>query len=355
MIIILSLFTAFIITFVAIPTIVTVANKKNLYDEPNIRNVHKTRIPTLGGFAIFAGVTLSFTLFWEASGIYEMSYIIAGIIILFIIGLKDDVLVIAPKWKLLGQIFVALIVIVLADIRITGFHGFVGINDIGYIPSILFTIFIIVVIMNGFNLIDGIDGLASGIGILTSITFGMMFYLEYQNQYTLLAAGLTGSLIAFFYFNVFSKKQKIFMGDTGSLILGFLQAIMAIQILEFELSSSTALHFGSTPALAIGILCIPMFDTLRVFCIRIIRGRSPFSCDKQHIHHKLIDLGLSHIQSTGILLIANIFFIILVFTLQRLGVIRLILLMLVLASILSTIPVLLVRQKRKKEPESFPN
>jgi len=346
---------ALIITYAAIPTIVTVARLKNLVDEPNGRSSHKYNTPTLGGIAIFAGVLLSFTLFSELTLVWEMPYIIAGIIIVFFIGLKDDVVIISAKWKLLGQLITAIILTSLADIRITDFYGFLGINEIGYWASIIFTIFVFVVVMNGFNLIDGIDGLAAGVGIVTSLSFGIMFYLEKQYPYALLAAGLMGSLVSFFWFNVFGLRKKIFMGDSGSLILGLMQAILVIKIIAYEKGASTDFYYGATPAIAIGILIVPLYDTLRVFTLRILRGNSPFKADKRHVHHRLLDLGLNHLQATGTILVANILIIAIAFLLNNMGVLKLTAIVLSLATVLSLVPILLVKQKKKKELETLPD
>lgn len=346
---------ALLITWAAIPTIVTVARMKNLVDKPNGRSSHKYNTPTLGGIAIFAGVLISFTLFSELTLVWEMPYIIAGIIIVFFIGLKDDVVIISAKWKLLGQLTTAIILTCLADIRITNFYGLFGIHQIGYVTSIIFSIFVFIVIMNGFNLIDGIDGLAAGVGIVTSLCFGLMFYFEKQYPYALLAAGLIGSLVSFFRFNVFGLRKKIFMGDSGSLILGLMQAILVIKIISYEKGTSIDFYYGATPAIAIGILIVPLYDTLRVFTLRIFRGNSPFKADKTHVHHRLLDLGLNHIQATGTILIANIFIITISFILNKLGVLKLTVIVLLLATALSLLPIMMVRHRKKKELETLPD
>jgi UDP-N-acetylmuramyl pentapeptide phosphotransferase/UDP-N-acetylglucosamine-1-phosphate transferase len=328
---------------------------KNLYDEPNGRSSHKYNTPTLGGVAIFAGTLLSFTLFSELTLVWEMPYIIAGIIIVFFIGLKDDIIMISAKWKLLGQLITAVILSCMADIRITNIYGFLGIDEIGYIPSILLTIFVMVVVMNGFNLIDGIDGLAAGVGIVTSLSFGLMFYLEKQYPYALLAAGLMGSLISFFWFNVFGLRKKIFMGDSGSLIIGLMQAILVIKILGYEKGTAMSFYYGATPAIAIAILIVPLYDTFRVFTLRILRGQSPFVADKMHVHHRLLKLGLSHIQATGAILVANILIIAIAFLLQSLGVLKLTVVLLILATLFSLLPYFFNRHRKRKELETLPD
>jgi UDP-N-acetylmuramyl pentapeptide phosphotransferase/UDP-N-acetylglucosamine-1-phosphate transferase len=264
-------------------------------------------------------------------------------------GIKDDILIINPWKKLAGQIIAALIISVLADIRITHLFGLLGIDQLPYIVSILLTILVLLVIINGFNLIDGIDGLASGIGILTSSVFGIWFWMTGNIAYTILSFSFTGSLLAFFSFNVFSNKNKIFLGDTGSLVTGLVIGVLACSFLQLESTAEGVADIQSSPAFAFGILIVPLFDTLRVFALRIIQGKSPFVADRQHIHHRLLQLGITHLQATLILVSVNMFFIALCYLLQGIGIIGLMAVVLGLATLLSYILMILVREKAKKE------
>jgi UDP-N-acetylmuramyl pentapeptide phosphotransferase/UDP-N-acetylglucosamine-1-phosphate transferase len=337
---------AFFITYIVIPSIVKVSNLKGLFDRPNDRTSHTGNIPTLGGVAVFIGWILTFTIF-SGSGIdHELKYIIGAMLILFFIGIKDDVLMIDPKKKLISQILAAGIVGMLGDIRITCFHNFLGICDIPYFVSILVTIFVAVVIINGFNLIDGIDGLASGVGIIASAFFGTWFFINHYTSYSIMSFALTGSLLSFFFFNVYGKENKIFLGDTGSLIIGLAITVFTIRFLEYDLNVSAKTKIDSGPAVAIGVLIVPLFDTLRVFFIRIMQRGSPFKADRQHIHHQLLDLTNSHIQSTIIILVANLFIIALCLLLQSIGIGLLLLVVVVAASILSYIPNYLVSRRK---------
>lgn len=336
---------AFSITYFAIPSIVSVANSKMLYDLPNGRTSHTKPTPVLGGIAIFAGLLISTIVFSVMSFGSELKYIIGGLIIIFFIGIKDDILTIDPKKKLIAQILAALLIAVLGDVRVTHLHGFLGINEISYTLSLVFTVFFFIVVTNAFNLIDGIDGLASGIGIITTVTFGCWFAVSGYDSYAVMSFALIGSLTAFFYFNVFGKRNKIFLGDTGSLILGFSLAVLAIRFMGFELYSTGILKVESTPAITFGILIIPLFDTLRVFTLRIIQGKSPFTADKQHIHHRLLDLGFTHNKATAIILSINLFFIGMSLALQHIGNIYLIITQLSIASCLSFIMMQLLRRK----------
>jgi UDP-GlcNAc:undecaprenyl-phosphate/decaprenyl-phosphate GlcNAc-1-phosphate transferase len=335
------------ITWYAIPSIVNVAQLTGLNKKPNHRSSHKNGTPLFGGVAVFAGFTISTIIFAGIGFIYELKYIIAGLVILFFTGIKDDIFIIDPKKKLVAQIIASLIIIILGDIRIENFHGVGGIYGINYIASVLFTLFVFIVIINGFNLIDGVDGLASGVGIITSVTFGIWFWISGHIPYVILCFSLAGSLVAFFRFNVFSIKNKIFLGDTGSLIVGLAMSVIVTRFLQFEVNATGLAIIPSTPTVAISILIIPFFDTLRVFVIRVANGGSPFKADRLHVHHRLLDLVNSHIKTTFIMLVTNILFIILVLVLRNIGDGALITIVLALATGLSYIPVYLLRKKEK--------
>jgi UDP-N-acetylmuramyl pentapeptide phosphotransferase/UDP-N-acetylglucosamine-1-phosphate transferase len=340
---------AFIITFLAIPSIVDVSRIKHLYDVPNGRTSHKANTPTLGGLAIFAGFVISSMIFLHIPDIPYIQYVIAGIIVVFFIGLKDDVIAIAPMTKFIGQLFAATIIIDLGDIRLTGLYGLFGVTDIGYYGSDLLTIFVIIAIVNAFNLIDGIDGLAAGVGILASAVFGFWFFEVGQLQLAILACALIGSLLAFAWFNVFSKKRKIFMGDIGSLLLGFIMSIFAIKFNDLNAAlGAHPMRVVAAPAVSIGILIVPIYDTIRVFILRMVHGRSPFLPDREHVHHYMIELTGNHGKATAIILAVNVLFIILALLLSNLRNYQLFLILIFAAAMVSSIPYLLVKRKRKR-------
>jgi UDP-GlcNAc:undecaprenyl-phosphate GlcNAc-1-phosphate transferase len=284
--IVLSFFTSFFITFMAIPSIKRVATVKHLYDEPGGRKSHTSRIPTLGGVAIFAGLIFSFTFFSAEIVYHSRQYIVSAILILFFIGIKDDIIPIPAFKKLIGQFIAAAIIAVSGGIRITSMHNLLGIHAVSYPVSILITIFTIIVIINSFNLIDGIDGLAAGIGVIVAGVFGFIFlyYGEMTMALTILAFSLVGALLGFLYYNF--SPARIFMGDTGSLVIGLVISVLAINVIELKsnmngVSSNSVIVSG--PAFVVTVLIIPLFDTLRVFCIRLINKKSPFSADRNHI------------------------------------------------------------------------
>ena len=340
---------AFVITYISIPSIVQVAILKHLYDEPNGRTSHDIVTPTLGGLAIFSGFVISTMVFVNIAEIAYVQYIIASVIVIFFVGLKDDIIGLSPMKKFIGQIIAAAIVIDLGGIKLHSLHGFAGIYGMDHYSSDFLSIFVIIAVVNAVNLIDGLDGLASGVGILAASTFGIWFYLEGEIQLAILAVTLIGALMAFFRFNVYSKKNKLFMGDIGSLMLGFMLAIFAIKFNELNRLSTSIYHISSAPAVSIGILIIPIFDTVRVFAIRLARGKSPFMPDKRHVHHYLLELTGSHRKSTFILLLVNVCFIILAFALRDLRIITLTAILFFLAAGLSFIPYKMVINRRLKQ------
>jgi UDP-N-acetylmuramyl pentapeptide phosphotransferase/UDP-N-acetylglucosamine-1-phosphate transferase len=348
-VIILGFLVAFAVTWYVIPSIVHTSMLKNLGAVSNGRTSHKNPTPTLGGIAVFAGFVFSTVLIAGTFFDMELMYLICGMAIILFIGIKDDILVVDPWKKLTGQIIASSIVIIFADIRIDNFYGLFGINQIPYLFSVAFSAFVFLVIVNGINLIDGIDGLASGIGILVSSIFGSWFWLTGNNAEAALCFALVGSLIAFFYFNVFSKKNKLFLGDTGSLLTGFLLGIFAFRVFQLNQHVNDSYFIKSVPAVVSGILILPLFDTLRVFSIRILQGKSPFAADRQHIHHRILQVGFTHIQATILLLSVNIIFIALNFLLQGIGILNLMLFNLGLASLLSYALFIEARNRTRKK------
>ena len=342
---ILSFITAFAVVYFAIPSIIHVARVKHLMDEPNDRGSHVERTPTLGGVAIFAGVLFSLVLWTPFEVFGDLQYILCAFVILFLIGVKDDLDPMSPWKKLIGQLLAATILVFKANVLMTGLHGVFGIGGLPELISIPLSIFTILVIINAFNLIDGINGLSGSIAVLISVTLGVWFYANDRMDLTILALSMAGATIAFLKYNF--TPARIFMGDTGSLFLGTVSAILIITFIELQGTMTEGRWlFQSAPAVAIGILILPLFDTLRVFTIRLLRGRSPFKPDRNHLHHLLIDFGYSHMQATGILVLVNLGFMGLVVWLDRLGTVPLILVILGVAALLSNWLHLAVRRRR---------
>lgn len=332
--IIFSSTLSFLITFFAIPVIIQVAREKKMFDEPDERKVHKMVIPTLGGLGIFAGFILA-TLLNVPLNNPEFQYFVASAIVIFFLGIKDDILVLSPAKKFIGQLVAAGIVIQLGGVQITSMHGFLGINELPPMVSVLFTMFTVVVITNSFNLIDGVDGLAGSLGLLTTIIFGSYFLYIGQLMYAVMAFALAGSLIGFLVYNF--SPARIFMGDTGSLLIGLFNSILVIKFINIAGTPGGKLSFEAAPAIGFSILIVPLFDTLRVFSLRISEKRSPFSPDRNHVHHFLLDLGFSHKMVTFSCVAANIGFIILTYSLRSLGTTALIGMLLTLSTFLITV------------------
>lgn len=333
--------TAFLITFFAIPSIIRIADAKNLYAETGARHSHTHRVPTLGGLGIFAGLIFSIA-YWIPFNIEEadlgqphpyIQYMLCAFIVIFLIGAKDDIIPLPPFKKFGGQFLAALLLVYKANIRLTSLYGVFGIHDLPYALSIALSVFTILTIINALNLIDGINGLAATIGCICCGFLGYYFYAIGRLDLAVISAAMIGSLVAFLYYNI--TPAKIFMGDTGSLLLGQTLAILIIKFIELNKTPNPVWSIESVPAVAIGILIIPLFDTLRVFALRIARGKSPFYPDRSHIHHLLLDSGLSHLQATALLGAVNLGFIALVVSLQGIGTLLLLLLVLGLALVLS--------------------
>lgn len=316
--ILLGTLLAFIITYAAIPVIINVSTIKKLFDVPDERKIHINPVPSLGGLGIFAGFIVACLIAIPIESVPAFQYFFAAALITFFLGLKDDILILTPMKKLIGQVVTAFVIIYKGGIIIDNMHGFLGVYKLPEAISLAFTYLTVIVIINSFNLIDGIDGLAAGLGIFTTLCFGTFFYINQQPQFATLAFAMSGSLLAFLIFN--RSPAKIFMGDTGSLLLGLINAILVIHFIQVASSPDMVMPVKSAPAIGVAILIIPLFDTLRVFSIRIFSRRSPFSPDRNHIHHILLDRGMSHSMVSITLLLANAFFVSLAYILRDINI-----------------------------------
>jgi UDP-GlcNAc:undecaprenyl-phosphate GlcNAc-1-phosphate transferase len=315
--ILLSVAIAFSITFLAIPVIISVAEGKKLFDVPDARKIHNIPIPSLGGLGIFAGFILSCLVMISFAQAGEFQYFFAAAFVIFFLGLKDDILDISPIKKFIGQVLAAFLIIYKGNIQIQSMHGFLGIHELPPMFSLIFTYLTVIVIINSFNLIDGVDGLAGSLALMAVVIFGVYFSSVNMIPYAILAFSLAGSLVAFLIFNF--QPAKIFMGDTGSLLLGLVNAILVIKFINVANLPDVKVPIDASPAIGFTILMIPLLDTLRVFGIRISHRRSPFSPDRNHIHHLLLDKGLSHRTVTLTLVGVNLIFIATVYLLRSIG------------------------------------
>lgn len=337
------LFASIALTYISIPVIIRVANLKHLMDEPGERSSHVVKVPTLGGVGIFFGLSITLAMFASVKGSSELFVMIGALIILFFTGVKDDILVLAPLKKFGIQILCALILCILCDVRIEKFNGLLGIGELNYFVSVLFTVFVAVLIINAYNLIDGVDGLAGGIGLIGSVFFGLYFYRSGYMDYVLISIALIGALGAFLRFN-FSSKLKIFMGDAGSLIVGFLLAFQAIKFIQLNQIGDSVFNVRNSPVIAISILFFPLMDTLRVFVVRALNRQSPFQADRNHIHHRLLALGLNHWQTSISVYIFSIIIVVFAWYFRHNGIHTHMILVLSVGILMSLFPFMIERK-----------
>ena len=306
--------TAFVVSLVSIPLVIMLVNKYRLHDIPDIRKDHATPTPTLGGIAIIAGMIISLAFWFPFSPLSDETITcFFSIAILLVMGITDDVKNLSAKYKLIVEIALALL-IALSGTRITSFGGLFGLYELPITTQYSFTILVIVGITNAFNLIDGIDGLAGGLSFMSLVTLGIFLTMSQDKTFALIAFALAGGILAFLYFNM--NPAKIFMGDTGSLVLGFIIAILCTRLIQAN-SMAVQPLLRTAPLFALGMVLVPVFDTMRVFILRISKGQSPFSPDRTHIHHLLTNAGYSHGSSSKIICLIHGFILMQVYWLKE--------------------------------------
>ena len=297
----LCFLTAFVVTLLTIPPIIHFVRKYKLYDLPNSRKEHAIPIPTMGGIAIIGGMLAALGLWFPFSGDPFIVTFFLSVMILFSMGIMDDLKDLSAKYKFMIEIVLAILIAV-SGIKITSFNGLFGIYELPITAQYTFTVLAIVGITNSFNLLDGIDGLAGGLGFMSLVTLGIFLTLSKEPAIALIAFALAGALLAFLYFNL--NPARIFMGDTGSLVLGFVISVLCIKLIQANNTTGFRI-LGHAPVFALGIVLIPVFDTLRVFAERIWKGKSPFHADKSHIHHLLTNAGYSHALAAKLICIVH--------------------------------------------------
>ncbi len=307
---VLSILVSFFIGLCFMPLVINIAKSRNFVVKPNKRTSHVGAIPNIGGINIFISFLL--TVFFFSYGIIsQLQFTIIGVFIILIVGFVDDLIDIKVIWKLFGELASAFFLIVVADIRLSNLHGFLGIHELSISISYMLSFFVFIVIINALNLIDGVDGLASGLGILYCLFFASYFWLTARIELSISAFAMVGSLFVFFLYNVFGGSRKIFMGDSGSLLLGYMITLYVFEFCEMNAKGDLQQIYKmrAAPAVAICVLSVPLFDTLRVMLTRIKKKVSPFHPDRNHIHHLLLKTGLKHRQVTFVLLVVSLGFI----------------------------------------------
>ncbi|MDQ3112179.1 MAG: undecaprenyl/decaprenyl-phosphate alpha-N-acetylglucosaminyl 1-phosphate transferase [Bacteroidota bacterium] len=354
----LTLLTSFLVVLLATPALIKVAFLKRLFDEPgDARKLHKRVVPTIGGIIIFAATMFAFALWYPNEHdetavlkrwIQDFQFIVASMLILFFVGIKDDIIGTAPIKKLAAHVLVGMILVLMAEVRLKSLHGLFGIEEIQLWASIFLSMFTYIVTVNAYNLIDGVDGLAAGVGMIGGLAFGIIFSLGGDIVMGMLAFALAGSLAAFLVFNF--SPAKIFMGDSGSMVIGLIMAVLAIKFVEYKPLENSLPFIKElfTPVVAMSIIAYALTDTLRIFVWRALRGVSPFSADRNHLHHLLIDSGMSQAKTVICIYVANAAVIGVAIATRNFSVTISFLITAGFVAMLATIPWLMKRRHNKK-------
>lgn len=310
---------AFFLSVAGIPSVIQAAIKFRLFDQADShRKSHKVSISRLGGVAIFCSFTITILLFATTVNYQQANFLITSCIILFGLGLKDDMGGVTPRTKFLLQLVVAVILVVLGNFRLSSFYGVFLLWEVNVFWGSLFSIVVIIFVNNSFNLIDGVDGLAGTLGAIATLSFGVFFAIAGALPYAFIGFAMFGAICGFLVFNY--APAKIFMGDTGALLIGLVCVILAIKFIELnKVGSIPTPHFNSAPSIAVAVIMVPVFDSLRIFFIRILHRQSPFTGDRNHIHHRLQRLGFNSYQIVFTLGVFNVMIIFLAVLLQHLG------------------------------------
>ncbi len=347
----ISLATVFLValatTVLLIPLLISLFSSKSLVDRKASRKIHVREVPTMGGVGIFMGFIITLLLLEPFSEIAIHRVELLTLSVMFVVGLRDDLIELSALSKLLAQLLPVFLLVYLGDLYFPSLFGFLTIREIPTWLGMLIAGFTIVGLTNSFNLIDGLDGLAGSLALVASLLFGLWFYIQGATFYAVMAFSFAGAVSGLLYFNW--QPARIFMGDTGALVIGFFLAILAIRFININemLPAGSPYKFQSPVAIALAVLIVPVFDTIRIIIVRLLMGRSPFAADKNHTHHLLLRLGLSHAQTTLILVFANLLFVGLVLWLDPLGNNWVVLAMLLSGGVISLIMSRLIQRKKQ--------
>ncbi len=306
----LLLVVSFLIAFVTVwwihPILVRLALSKQIVDNPDARKLQRTPVPLLGGVVVFFGIICGMGClmpFYDTASLVLLQMVMS---VMLYIGTIDDVMDLSPGIRFLVEIICVLLLVFIGNLGIVDFHGLWGITHIPMWFAAPLTIFISVGIINAINLIDGVDGLSSGFCVMACVIFGLYFYRHGNLTMAILASTCAGGLIPFFMHNVFGKSSRMFIGDGGTLVMGMVMSIFVMSVLaDTPFSVALAADGMGLIAFVMAVLSIPVFDTVRVMSMRMLRGTSPFRPDKTHLHHLFIDLGFSHAGTTFSILMSD--------------------------------------------------
>lgn len=291
---ILAAITSFSIGFLLTPIIISILRKAKIGDAPGGRKIHKKFTPSMGGIGFVVATFITLAIWGWQFPLPDIRFLLGAIGLMFIVGLRDDMVELEAKHKLAGQLVAVLIVVIAGDIRIKEFHGFLGLQELPLLISYAFTSFVLLALTNAFNLIDGLDGLAGVVASISLSFLGVWFYVQGLESYAVLSFSLLGGVLAFMAFNW--HPAKIFMGDTGSLTLGFALGSLVVAFMENNaaLPADTFLRLEPSFTAGIVLMIYPLYDMARVFTRRISQGKHPMTADKSHVHHFLMRMGLKH-------------------------------------------------------------
>ena len=298
--------SSFMVMYFVTPVIIQVVKLKRLYEKMSDRSSHSQHVPSFGGVTFFIILVISLSISEQFFVTSRAMFLIPSCLVIFFTGLKDDMTGISPWNKIMMQVIATTMLFLSPDFQITNLHGFLGIHEIPHWICIPLAFVVVVFYINAYNLIDGIDGLASALGALFFTFFAITYYSLEDYMMMSVCLSMVGSFIAFLRYNVSSDK-RIFLGDTGSLFIGFLIAAIVINILSKDYHEDISMRYISNlPLLMISALFIPIFDSIRVFTIRIQNGRNPFRPDRTHVHHVILDyFKLSHRRTSFYIVSTN--------------------------------------------------
>jgi len=288
-----------------------------LFDSPGRHKIHANYKPSLGGVAILLGPGLSLLLGMPFREWVSLKFLFISLLLMFFIGLRDDILALSPRQKLYSQFLPVIVLVVLNQTTLNSTYGLIDLGKIPVLVIWIFSVFTLIILTNAYNLIDGLDGLAGTIGALTLTALGIWFYLIGNHAISLVALTFAGSLVAFLFFNW--QPSKIFMGDTGALMIGFLLSYLTVLFINanYQLPEGSEFKFKASVATAICVVIVPVFDTLRVIIVRLRHGESPFHADRNHLHHQFLNLRFTHARSVLIIAAINIVMIVLAWILRK--------------------------------------
>jgi UDP-N-acetylmuramyl pentapeptide phosphotransferase/UDP-N-acetylglucosamine-1-phosphate transferase len=305
--ILIAFAVALAVTALMHPRVAKFAQKRNIVDNPNARKLQRNPVPVMGGVAVFFGLVSGLCVSGIFVNVNELLPVIVAMSVMLCVGVIDDVSELSPWLRFVIEIAVVLMLIFTTHISLDSLQGLWGFYDLPLWLSAPLTVFAVVGMINAINLIDGVDGLSSGFCMIASIAFGVLFIMTGNYDMAVLTAITMGSLMPFFFHNVFGDRSKMFIGDGGSLMMGVAMSTYAVAVISVRDEAFDAMPDGmGLVAFTMAVMAVPVFDTLRVMTMRILRRTSPFRPDKTHLHHLFIDLGFSHIATTLSVLSLNL-------------------------------------------------